>query len=96
MHPDKVSRTRLSALTDLPNIGPACAADLRLLGIQTPQQLIGSDGFDLYRRLCEITQVRHDPCVLDTFLSIADFMDGNPARPWWHFTAERKRRWPSL
>lgn len=96
MHPDKVSRARLSALTDLPNIGPALAADLRLLGIETPQQLIGSDGFDLYRRLCEITQVRHDPCVLDTFLSIADFMAGNPATPWWHYTAERKRRWPLL
>ena len=96
MHPDKVSRVRLSVLTDLPNIGPSLAADLRLLGIETPQQLTGRDGFDLYRRLCDITQTRHDPCVLDTFLSITDFMAGNPARPWWYFTAERKRRWPSL
>lgn len=96
MHPGKVRRDRMNTLTDLPNIGPACAADLRLLGIDTPQQLIGKDAFLLYRRLCDITQVRHDPCVLDTFLSIIDFMAGNPPRVWWHFTAERKRRWPTL
>ena len=96
MHPDKVRRERLSTLTDLPNIGPSLAADLHLLGIETPQQLTGRDGLQLYRRLCEITQVRQDPCVLDTFLSITDFMTGNPARCWWHYTAERKRRWPSL
>lgn len=29
MHPDKVRRDRLQALTDLPNVGPAVAADLR-------------------------------------------------------------------
>ena len=96
MHPDKVSRVRLSVLTDLPNIGPSLAADLRLLGTEPPHQLTGRGGSDLYRRLCGLTQTRHDPCVLDTFLSITDFMAGNPARPWWYFTAERKRRWPSL
>ena len=30
-------------------------------------------------------------CVLDVFLSITDFMAGNPPRVWWHYTAERKR-----
>lgn len=96
MHPDKVRRESLQALTDLPNIGPSMAGDLRLLGINTPQQLIGRDPLQLYRRLCELTQTRHDPCVMDAFLSIADFMAGNPPQPWWHYTAERKRRWPSL
>ncbi len=43
MHPDKVRREKLNALTDLPNIGPSLAADLRLLGIDTPQQLLGQD-----------------------------------------------------
>jgi hypothetical protein len=96
MHPDKVRRSHLLKLTDLPNVGPACAADLRLLGINTPQGLIGRDGFALYQQLCDITQIRHDPCVLDVMLSITDFMAGNPPRAWWHFTSERKRRWPTL
>lgn len=96
MHPDKVRREQVSRLTDLPNIGPSLAGDLRLLGITHPKQLQGTDAHGLYRRLCDITQVRHDPCVLDVFLSITDFMAGNPPRVWWHYTAERKRRWPSL
>lgn len=96
MHPDKVHREQVSQLTDLPNIGPSLAGDLRLLGIAHPQQLQGADAYELYRRLCDITQLRHDPCVLDTFLSITDFMAGNPPRVWWHYTAARKRRWPSL
>jgi hypothetical protein len=96
MHPDKVRREHVSQLTDLPNIGPSLAGDLRQLGIARPQQLQGADAYVLYRRLCDITQIRHDPCVLDVFLSITDFMAGNPPRVWWHYTAERKRRWPSL
>ena len=96
MHPGKVCRDRLNALTDLPNIGPSLAADLRLLGIDAPQQLAGIDPLQLYRRLCDITQTRQDPCVLDVFLSITDFMAGNPPNVWWHYTAARKRQWSSL
>lgn len=96
MHPDKVRREALQALTDLPNIGPSLAADLRLLGIDTPQDLIGQDPYRLYRRLCDITQTRQDPCVLDVFLSTTDFMAGNSPQAWWHYTAARKRQWPSL
>ena len=96
MHPGKVRRDRLNVLTDLPNIGPSLAADLHLLGIDAPQQLAGIDPLQLYRRLCDITQTRQDPCVLDVFLSITDFMAGNPPQAWWHYTTERKRRWPSL
>lgn len=96
MNPLKVSRERLNKLTDLPNIGPACAADLRVLGIHTPQALIGRDGFTLYQQLCDITQIRHDPCMLDVLLSVTDFMAGNPPRAWWHYSNERKRQWPSL
>lgn len=96
MHPGKVRRDRLNVLTDLPNIGPSLAADLHLLGIDAPQQLAGIDPLQLYRRLCDITQTRQDPCVLDVFLSITDFMAGNPPNVWWHYTAARKRQWPSL
>lgn len=38
-----------------------------------------------------MTGVRHDPCVIDVFLAATRFMGGEPAKPWWHYTAERKR-----
>ena len=91
MSPNKVDRKRLHQLTDLPNIGPACAADLRLLGIQTPQQLVGANPYELYEHLCLCTGQRHDPCLLDVFISVTRFMAGEDAKPWWAYTAERKR-----
>lgn len=41
MNPSKVERSRVASLTDLPNIGEACAKDLRILGIHKPAQLVG-------------------------------------------------------
>lgn len=90
MNPAKVRRDRLLALTDLPNIGPAMARDLRLLGFEHPGQLAGQDPQALYDRLCELSGVRQDPCVLDVLVSVTRFMDGEEAKPWWHFTPERK------
>lgn len=90
MHPDKVRRDRLQALTDLPNVGPAVAADLRLLGIERPDQLAGRDPWAMYVDLCHLTGQRHDPCVIDVFLSITDFIAGGAPKPWWHYTAQRK------
>ena len=91
MHPNKVQRDRVRALTDLPNIGRAMAADLELLGIHRPDELRGQCPYDMYERLCRLTDTRQDPCVIDVFLSITDFMAGNPPRVWWEFTEERKR-----
>lgn len=96
MHPHKVQRENIKTLTDLPNVGPATAGDLRLLGIVKAEQLAGRDAYALYRQLCDMTQVRHDPCVLDVLLSLVDFANGAPARAWWHYTAQRKQQWPSL
>lgn len=96
MHPDKVRREKITTLTDLPNVGPATAGDLRLLGILKPDQLLGRDAYVLYQQLCDLTQMRHDPCVLDVFLSLVDFANGAPPRAWWHYTAQRKKRWPSV
>jgi len=92
MHPDKVRRDRLNRLEDLPNIGPAMARDLCRLGIDTPADLIGRDPCELYERLCQLTGTRHDPCVLDVFMSVVAFMAGEPAQPWWAYTEARKRQ----
>lgn len=84
-------RKTVMRLEALPNIGPAMAADLRLLGIEYPKDLTGQDPFALYERLCAETGKRIDPCVLDVFISVVDFMAGGEARPWWAFTARRKK-----
>ncbi len=87
----KPVRSELTELEELPNVGPAIARDLRRIGIQRPRSLAGRDPYALYAKLNRVTGRRHDPCVLDTFLSVVRFMDGAPARPWWAYTAERKR-----
>ncbi len=91
MHPTKVDRSRLKNLTDLPNIGKASAADLVLLGYLQPSDLIGADPLQMYHELCLKTGVRHDPCVIDVFMSVTRFMNGEPPRLWWDFTDERKQ-----
>ena len=91
MNPNKVDRARLTQLTDLPNVGKATAADLRRLGFDTPEKLAGACPFELYERLCRICGQRIDPCVLDVFMSITRFMQGDTPRPWWAYTPTRKR-----
>jgi len=83
-------------LEQLPNIGPAMAADLRALGIAHPRELAGRDAFALYQALCALTGKRQDPCVLDTFLAATDFMRGAAPAPWWAYTAQRKRAFGTL
>jgi hypothetical protein len=78
-------------LEDLPNVGKAVAADLRRIGILAPRDLAGRDPYVLYEALNRATGVRHDPCMLDTFIAVVRFVDGGPAQPWWAYTAERKR-----
>ena len=91
MNPDKVDRTRLGKLTDLPNIGLAIAADLRLMGINRPNDLAGQSPLELYHMLSTIKGKRQDPCLLDVLISITRFMEGEEPRPWWIYTEERKR-----
>lgn len=88
--PKAASAADCKTLEQLPNIGPSLAADLRLIGIQQPQDLRGKDAFGLYQKLCAATGQRQDPCVLDTFMAAIDFMRGAPAAPWWNYTPQRK------
>lgn len=90
MNPNKVVREKVIKLTDLPNIGKSSAADLELLGIENPKDLVGQDPYKMYEKLCVITGVRHDPCVIDVFISVTSFINGEDAKPWWAYTAERK------
>jgi hypothetical protein len=81
----------VAQLEDIPNVGPAIAADLRQLGITQPGDLVGCDPYEMYDNLCRITGKRHDPCLLDTFIAAVRYMAGEPKKPWWKYTAERKR-----
>lgn len=76
-------------LEQIPNVGKAVAEDLRAIGITA--QLQGKDGIALYHKLNKVTGVRHDPCMADTLMAAVDFMNGGKAKPWWDFTAKRKR-----
>ncbi|HHD64035.1 MAG TPA: mitomycin resistance protein [Desulfobulbaceae bacterium] len=85
-------RKTVSQLEELPNIGKAMAGDLHLIGIQHPKDLVDKNACQPYDDLCSITGEKHDPCVIDVFLSVINFMAGGKARPWWEFTTKRKKR----
>jgi hypothetical protein len=85
------SRSEFTDLKQLPNVGPAIAADLKLLGLARPEDLIGRDPYAMHDELCRLTKQRHDPCLLDVFIAAVSFMNGDPARPWWKYTTQRKR-----
>ena len=91
MNPTKVRRDKLNQLTDLPNIGTSMAADLKLIGVNCPTDLVDRDPYEMYRELSKATKSYQDPSVLDAFISIARFMAGEDPKPWWEYTAERKR-----
>jgi hypothetical protein len=82
----------LKRLQQLPNVGPAMAKDLLLLGITDSAQLVSRDPDQMWEELCVKTGVRHDPCVRDVFESVIAFANGKPAQPWWAFTEGRKKR----
>ena len=72
------SQEEIARLEDIPNVGPAIAADMRRLGITTPSELPGRDPYAMYDDLCRITGQRHDPCLLDTFIAVVRYMEGGP------------------
>lgn len=90
MNPAKVIMKNAKTLTDLPNIGEAMERHLQAIGVGSPSQLTGRSAMDLYRELCRQSAAQCDPCVFDVFLSITRFMSGDPPKPWWHYTRERK------
>ena len=84
--------TKARGLLELPNVGPATALDLVRLGLFESKALKKQNADAMYAKLCKIDGVRHDPCVIDVFASLVAFANGAPARPWWYYTPERKKR----
>lgn len=81
---------------DIPNVGPAMARDFTLLGLRTPTDLIHKNPLALYKKMCKISGLRQDPCVLDTYIAVIDFMNGAPAKPWYFYTKGRKKEYPDI
>ena len=86
-----VNRAEIIDLQQIPNVGPAIASDMQIIGVESPQDLLGKDPYEMYDALCEATATRHDPCVIDVFIAAVRFMAGEPATPWWKYSPERKR-----
>lgn len=89
--PETADRSTLTELKQLPNVGPAVAGYLRRAGVTRPADLVGKDPYAAFDELCRVTGQRLDPCLLDTIIAAVRFMAGEEAKPWWAYTAERKR-----
>lgn len=86
-----MKRVEIKRFRDIPNVGAVIEKDLHVLGMTSPTELAGKDPYQMYTELCRITHKRHDPCLIDVFISAVRYMEGGPPRRWWEFTAERKR-----
>jgi len=85
-------RNEIKNFQDIPNIGKAIEKNFILLGIKEPFELIGRDPYQMYSDLCNVTCKRHDPCVIDVFISAVRYMEGGPPKKWWEFSKERKEK----
>ena len=85
-------RIDIKCLQEIANVGNAIAKDFNIIGINSPKQLIGRDPYKMYNDLCCATNQKHDPCVIDVFISAVRYMEGGPPKKWWEFTKERKNK----
>jgi hypothetical protein len=83
-------RINVNNLQDIPNVGKATEKNLNILGINKPNHLIGRDPYKMYNELCNATNQKYDPCVIDVFISAVKYMEGGSPKKWWEFTEERK------
>lgn len=85
-------RNEILDFQDIPNVGKAIEKDFILIGLKEPIELINQDPYLMYDQLCNITQRKHDSCVIDVFISAVNYMKGGPPQKWWEFTKERKEQ----
>jgi len=87
-----MSRTDIKSLQEIPNVGKAIEKVFNIIGIYLPKQLIGKNPYKMYKELCNATNQKYDPCVIDIFISAVRYMEGGPPKRWWEFTEERKNK----
>jgi hypothetical protein len=74
----------------VPNVGRATAEDLVRLRVRSVKDLARRDAITLYRAICALDGVRHDPCVIDVFMAAVEYAKTGACKPWWEYTPERK------
>lgn len=88
--------SEIFSLEDLVSVGPATLRDFSVLKIKTLRELAKQSPAALYRKLCKITGVRHDPCVEDVFAAaIAQARDPQlpqEQKEWAYWSRLRKLR----
>ena len=76
-------------LRRIPGVGRAMAMDLYALGVRRVADLAKIEAQDLYDRLCRLSGVRQDPCVLYTFRCAVYFARNSEHDPellkWWNW-----------
>ena len=87
-----MTRSNIKNLQEIPNVGKAIEKDFNIIGINSPDQLIGKDPYKMYNELCLLTNQKQDLCVIDVFISAVRYMEGGPPKKWWEFTEERKNK----
>ena len=83
-------KTAADEFLELPNIGPATAADLQRLGVTSIGKLKKCDPHELYDRLAKMDGKAHDICVLDVFHAIIHNAKTGDSKMWWEFSQMRK------
>ena len=85
----RANRKLKSELEEIPGVGPSIAEDLHSLGITRVAQLKRRSPEALYKKLCELTGVRQDPCVLYTFRCAVYYASNARHDPeklkWWNW-----------
>lgn len=87
-----MAKSKSNELLNLMNVGKATYKDLQLLGITSIEKLAQCCPNELYIRLQNITQQRHDPCVWDVFAAIIHEARTGEKTAWWEWTKVRKTR----
>lgn len=80
----------MKKLSDLRNVGKATLEDLRLLQIQSVEELAHQDPTHLFHELEKRTHKKQDPCVWDVFAAIIHEASTGEPTNWWRWTKERK------
>lgn len=89
--PPKGLERAFAELQEIPNVGPATAEDLLRLGVRKLEDLKARDPLEMYDAISRLDGVRHDPCVIDVFMAVVHHAKTGHAKPWWNFTAARKK-----
>ena len=73
-------RNEIINFQDIPNVGKVIEKDFILIGLKEPIELVNKDPYLMYKKLCNVTQQRYDPCVIDIFISAVNYMKGGTSK----------------